>query len=109
MKLNTHPDKLSLFWVLQISGWLLYGIIYYLIYYSHRDLDAANILGFAITYIVAFLVTLVMRKIYQKVDYQHQSMLNVSAIVRETHLNHALVLNHLNFLKEINFVLSLYR
>ena len=81
MKINTHPDKLSLFWVLQIWGWLLYGVIYYLIYYSGRDLDAVNIIGFAVTYVVAFLVTIVMREIYQKSDYQHRSILNVSGIV----------------------------
>jgi sensor histidine kinase YesM len=74
-------SKLSLFWVLQISGWLLYGIIYYLIYYSNKDLDIANIIGFSTTYLVAFLVTIIMRKIYQKLDYQHRSLLNVSGIV----------------------------
>ena len=81
MTLNTNPFKLSLFWVLQISGWLLYGVIYYLIFYSDKDLDAANTFGFAVTYVVAFMVTIIMRKIYQKLDYQHRSILNVSAIV----------------------------
>ena len=81
MTIKTPQDKLSLFWVLQVSGWLLYGIIYYLIYYSHKDLDLANILGFSITYVVAFLVTIIMRKIYQRLDYQHRSILIVSGVV----------------------------
>ncbi len=76
-----NPGKISLFWVLQISGWLLYGVIYYLIYLSHKDLDAANTFGFAVTYMVAFLVTIIMRWIYQKLDYQHRSILNVSTVV----------------------------
>jgi two-component system, LytTR family, sensor kinase len=78
---NSLQNKLSLFWVLQISGWMLYGVIYYLIYYSHRDLDTANIIGFSVTYVVAFLVTLIMRKIYQTMDYQNRSLLNVSVAV----------------------------
>ena len=81
MTSTTAPGKLSLFWVLQISGWFLYGVIYYLIYYSYKDLDLANTIGFAVTYMVAFLVTIIMRKIYQKLDYQHRSILNVSGIV----------------------------
>lgn len=91
MNINTHPDKLSLFWVLQISGWLLYGIIYYLIYYSGQDLEIKSIFGFSITYILAFLVTLVMRKIYQKVDYQHRSILNVSGVVILCSLSFAII------------------
>ena len=81
MNIDTHPGKLSLFWVLQISGWMLYGIIYYLIYYSHRDMDIASALGFSVTYVVAFFVTILMRNIYQKLDYQHRSILNVSGTV----------------------------
>ena len=71
---KTDPGKLSLFWVLQISGWLLYGVIYYLIFYSYKDLDLANTFGFAVTYMVAFVVTIAMRKIYQRLDYQHRSL-----------------------------------
>ncbi len=81
MAIKNSLNKLSLFWVLQISGWLLYGVIYYLIYYSAKDMDTANILGFSVTYVVAFLVTIIMRKLYQKLDYQHRSMLNVSGVV----------------------------
>ncbi|MCF7823266.1 MAG: histidine kinase [Candidatus Marinimicrobia bacterium] len=81
MNVKFDTNKLSLFWVLQISGWLLYGVIYYLVYYSNRDLDTKNTLGFAVTYVVAFLVTIVMRKVYQTIDYQHKSLLKVSGLV----------------------------
>jgi two-component system LytT family sensor kinase len=88
---SKDPGKLSLFWVLQISGWFLYGVIYYLIYYSYKDMDLANTFGFAVTYMVAFLVTIIMRKIYQKLDYQHRSILNVSVIVVLTSITFAVV------------------
>ncbi|MCF7826610.1 MAG: histidine kinase [Candidatus Marinimicrobia bacterium] len=91
MSSKTDPGKLSLFWVLQISGWLLYGVIYYLIYYSYKDLGIANTIGFAVTYMVAFVVTIFMRKIYQKLDYQHRSILNVSAIVILTSIIFAVI------------------
>jgi len=91
MRLDLQRDKLSLFWVLQISGWLLYGIIYYLIYYSYKDLDPINIFGFAVTYIVAFFVTIAMRLVYQKIDYQHRSLLRVSAVVIVTSIFFAIV------------------
>jgi sensor histidine kinase YesM len=83
--------KISLFWVLQISGWLVYGIIYYLLYYSHRDLDAANLIGFTVTYLVAFLVTIAMRRIYRTLDYQKRSILNVSMVVILTSIIFAVI------------------
>ncbi len=88
---TTDPGKISLFWVLQISGWLLYGVIYYLIFYSYKDLDLANTFGFAVTYMVAFVVTIAMRKIYQKLDYQHRSLLNVSGVVILTSISFAVI------------------
>lgn len=91
MTSKTDPGKLSLFWVLQISGWFLYGVIYYLIFYSNRDLDLLNTIGFSVTYIVAFLVTIVMRKIYQTVDYEQRSILKVSGIVILTSIAFAII------------------
>jgi len=91
MTLQNDTGKLSLFWVLQISGWFLYGVIYYLIYYSYKDLDLANTIGFTVTYMVAFLLTIVMRKIYQKLDYQHRSILNVFGIVILTSITFAVI------------------
>lgn len=88
---NTEPSKISLFWVLQSSGWFLYGVIYYLIYYSYKDLDLANTIGFTVTYMVAFLLTIIMRKIYQRLDYQHRSILNVSVIVILTSIIFAVI------------------
>lgn len=88
---KTNPDKLSLFWVLQICGWMLYGVIYYLIYYSYKDMDLPNIIGFSVTYVVAFAVTIVMRKIYQKTDYQHRSILSVAGIVILTSISFAII------------------
>ena len=91
MSLSQRFEKLSLFWVLQISGWALYGVIYYLIYYSHRDLDTANIIGFSVTYIVAVPVSLVMRKIYQGIEDEHRSLLKLSAVVIMTSIIFAVI------------------
>jgi len=91
MDIKTKLTNLSPFWVLQITGWLLYGIIYYLIFYAHRDLDMANTIGFTITYVVAFLVTLVMRKIYQNLDYHNRSILDVAGIVIVTSVVFAVI------------------
>lgn len=91
MEIKTRFLNLSLFWVLQITGWMLYGIIYYLVFYSHRDLDVANTIGFSITYVVAFLVTLVMRKIYQNMDYHNRSLGEVSLIVVVTSIIFAVI------------------
>lgn len=91
MELKPKLTHLSLFWVLQFTGWLLYGIIYYLVFYAHRDLDLANTIGFSITYVVAFLVTLVMRKIYQNLDYHNRSILEVSGIVVVTSITFAVI------------------
>jgi sensor histidine kinase YesM len=91
MKFKKKLTNLSLFWVLQFTGWLLYGIIYYLVFYAHRDLDLANTIGFSITYVVAFLVTLIMRQIYQNMDYHNRSILEVSGVVVVTSIVFAVI------------------
>jgi len=93
---QNDSGKLSLFWVLQISGWFLYGVIYYLIYYSYKDLALTSIIGFIVTYMVAFLLTIVMRKLYQRLDYQHRSILNVSVIVILTSIIFAVIWMYLD-------------
>ncbi len=62
-------SRLQLFWVLQISGWSLYGVFYYFLNYALADkyLDTKNIIGLALTYLAAIIVTLVLRQIYHRV------------------------------------------
>lgn len=74
-------SRLSLFWVLQISGWAIYGILYYLLYYSNKDMAMVDYIGFSVTYIVAIAVTLVMRKIYQRFDDDKRSIQKVALTV----------------------------
>lgn len=76
MKIRALFNRLSLFWVLQISGWTVYGYIYYLMNYalSEKPLDLRNIIGFALTWLAAFLVTLLLREIYHRL-FEHTKQL----------------------------------
>ena len=58
-------SRLNLFWILQFSGWTLYSILYYGLEYGlpGKSLDAKNTIGFFITYVIGFLVSILLREI----------------------------------------------
>ncbi|MBI9069289.1 MAG: histidine kinase [Salinivirgaceae bacterium] len=68
---NLRTNKL--FWILQTVGWALYYISYVLIFYfgkmkwgdKQETFDLKNFLLFSLTYILAFLFTLILRYIYR--------------------------------------------
>jgi two-component system LytT family sensor kinase len=69
------------FWILQISGWLLLAAIYVLLYYRVYAASLQSFLGVMITHITGFLVTIVLRKIYQKIGYRDRSIIIISFII----------------------------
>lgn len=69
-------SRLNLFWVLQFSGWALYSIIYYGLEYGLTDktLDTKNTIGFFITYVIGFLVSILLREVYTRVFKRTKSI-----------------------------------
>lgn len=81
MKLEEFKDKKSIFWILQISGWLLLGFAYLVLYYRQYIGDPFALLAIFITYLAGFLISLLLRYFYQRIHYQKQSILKLSLIV----------------------------
>jgi hypothetical protein len=54
---------------MQFSGWTLYSVLYYMIEYglTEKTIDTKNTIGFFITYVIGFLVTILFREIYTRV------------------------------------------
>jgi len=76
----TKKEKTSLFWKLQISGWILLLAIYLTLYYRDRLENTEAIIGLTITYFSGFLITSLLRKFYKFVGYQNRSIKIISLI-----------------------------
>ncbi len=74
MNLNDIRDRKSIFWILQISGWIILGLIYQFLYYRQYINDAKAILALALTYLTGFLTSLGLRYFYKRMPYQNFSM-----------------------------------
>jgi len=81
MNLLNLKDKKSVFWLLQISGWLLLGLIYLVLYYRNYIGDPKAIVAIFLTYLTGFLISLLLRFYYKRIDYQRQSILYLSILV----------------------------
>ena len=81
MQQAEKKSSASLFWMLNISGWILLYLIYIILYYRRNFSNFDAILGLFITYFVGFFISLLLHYFYKKVDYQSRSILFLSFIV----------------------------
>lgn len=94
-------SKSTIFWILQISGWILLTVIYLVIYYRDR-LDQFEVtLGLVITHLAGFIVSLLLRHIYKSVKYQSRSIIFLSVLILIGSLIFSQVWYWLDFLMSI--------
>jgi len=79
--MSEKKNKLTLFWQLQIAGWFLLFLIYLFLYYRNYWADSRTIGGLFLTYITGFLISLVLRKFYQKLKYKSRSIILISTSI----------------------------
>jgi len=81
MNLQDIRDKKSVFWILQISGWLMLFIIYLMLYYRQYINEPKALVAVFLTYLIGFGTTLLLRIFYHKIQYQNQTILKLSILV----------------------------
>jgi len=81
MNVNDFNNKKSVFWILQISGWLALAMIYMGLYYRQYLNDPKSLFAVLLTYITGFTASLFLRYFYRKINYQSRSIGNLSIIV----------------------------
>jgi two-component system, LytTR family, sensor kinase len=79
--MNIIYRKNNLFWILQIAGWITYGIVFYFIYYSFTKFTADIFRQLLIIVLWMFLLTSALRYIYRKTNYLSRSILSITTIV----------------------------
>ena len=79
--MRTIKLKNNLFWILQITGWLTYGILFYFIYFSFTKFTFDIFKQLLIISIWLFLLTTALRYIYRKINYLSRSLLSITLIV----------------------------
>jgi two-component system, LytTR family, sensor kinase len=67
-------EKNKLFWILQISGWVLLDFMYLILYYRNYFNNFKIIGGLVITHFCGFVVSLGLRQIYKRSAYKNKSI-----------------------------------
>lgn len=79
MQLNIRKNKpISLFWILQISGWVLYWASHLLTSTMRQGWSQYQFLRYSSSSISGFLVTLLLRFIYKKLKYRSRSLVKIA-------------------------------
>ncbi len=80
MKTSLFKSDTSLFWILQITGWFLYGGMHILNTSISKGWGSYQVIRFTTSAFSAFLVTLVLRQLYKRSKYQSRSFLFIAFI-----------------------------
>lgn len=75
------PRQNSLFWILNIAGWVLLWLIYIFLYRLNRQVNQTVVLGLAITYFTGFCTSILLRAFYHHLHYQKRAILTLSLMV----------------------------
>jgi len=73
--------KVPWFWILNIAGWFSLFSIYSFLYNRESINEIKNLVALAITYIIGFLISIVLRLFYKKIHYQSHSIIYLTIVV----------------------------
>ena len=74
---NKWYKRLSPFWVINISGWILLTIVYLLLYYPSYLKDPKIVLGIILNKFTGFLCSVALRYFYKKINYKSYSIIKL--------------------------------
>ena len=104
MNLTNLTEKKRVFWILQVAGWLLLGMIYMGLYYRNYITDPISMFALFLTYLTGFFSSLLLRSLYRHIHYQSRSIGNLAIIIVVS----ALLIGNLWFWFDVLLSLPLY-
>ncbi len=81
MVVEKFKNQKSWFWILQISGWLLLGLVYMVLYYRNYIGELKSIIAIFLTYLTGFIISLLLRYFYKRINYKTQPIIRLSILV----------------------------
>lgn len=78
MKLTYNKQT---FWLLNLVAWFLLGAISLMIYYPKFAEDDFDYLGYWLTYVSGFVISLLLREIYRRLNFQKLGIVNLSILI----------------------------
>jgi len=76
-----QKHKSTTFWLLHASGWGIYGILHFLVYYFGKLTTLTDILAVGITFLTGFIISLLLRYIYRDIGYKKRPISYIFGIV----------------------------
>jgi LytS/YehU family sensor histidine kinase len=77
MNSNKWYKRISPFWVINISGWILLTIVYLLLYYPSQLKDPKIVIGLLLSKFTGFLCSVALRYFYKKINYKSYSIIKL--------------------------------
>jgi hypothetical protein len=77
----SDKTKNKLFWILQVSGWITFYLIYLVLYYRDYISDLPRMGALFTSHLSGFVVTILMRYVYRKVNYDIRSIPQILIII----------------------------
>lgn len=74
------------FWLLNLVGWLLLGGISLMIYYPKFVAEHFDHVGYWLTYVSGFIISLGLREMYRRLNFQKMGIVNLSILIFITSL-----------------------
>jgi len=74
---NKWYKRISPFWVINISGWILLTIVYLLLYYPSHLNDPKIVFGLLLNKFTGFLCSIALRYFYKKINYTSYSIIKL--------------------------------
>lgn len=77
MNSNKWYKRISPFWVINISGWILLTIVYLLLYYPSQLKDPKIVIGLLLSKFTGFLCSVALRYFYKKINFKSYSIIKL--------------------------------
>ena len=74
-------EKNRLFWLLNISGWIILSLIYLFLYYRDILSEPLRVFAVLITYIIGFLLSLILRMLYRRLGNRLHSIFGLTILI----------------------------
>ncbi len=77
ININKWYKRISSFWVINISGWILLTIVYLLLYYPNQLKEPKMVIGLLLSKFTGFLCSIALRYFYKKLNYTSYSIIKL--------------------------------
>jgi len=74
-------EKNKIFWLLNSAGWIILSLVYLFLYYRDVLSEPVRVLAVLVTYIIGFLLSLILRLLYRSLGYRLNTIFGLTILI----------------------------